>query len=255
MSFDPLYGFVFLGLFSPGPNVILITTSGARFGVVSTLPHMFGVVLGVGVTSGLTGLGIGGLLFFAVPLLGLLARTPWSDLPDLLTSSLVVDALRLSAVSSLGATVIAADVEASNGIIHVSAQDKGTGNQEKPTRPQQHRQVEGRFAQFFVQIERAPETRLGARPVRDAGPSPPAAPRRASGWSRRPSRRSPGSSAASGPRATGPPLPGPRDARLPRGPRAARPRRAIRRERARGREPGCPPPARTCRIRRLRSRS
>ena len=59
---DPLYGFVFFGLFSPGPNVILLTSSGARFGVRRTLPHLFGVVLGVGITAGLTGLGIAALL-------------------------------------------------------------------------------------------------------------------------------------------------------------------------------------------------
>ncbi len=59
---DPLFVFVFLGLFSPGPNVILLTASGARFGLKRTLPHIAGVVLGVGITAGLTGLGIGALL-------------------------------------------------------------------------------------------------------------------------------------------------------------------------------------------------
>ena len=59
---DPLIGFVFFGLFSPGPNVILLTTSGARFGFRPTLPHLGGVVLGVGITAGLTGLGLGALL-------------------------------------------------------------------------------------------------------------------------------------------------------------------------------------------------
>ncbi len=54
--------FVFAGLFSPGPNVILITASGARFGLHRTLPHIAGIVLGVGITSALTGLGIGALL-------------------------------------------------------------------------------------------------------------------------------------------------------------------------------------------------
>lgn len=62
MALDPLYLFVFAGLFSPGPNVILLTASGARFGFRRTLPHVAGVVLGVGVTSGVTGLGIGALL-------------------------------------------------------------------------------------------------------------------------------------------------------------------------------------------------
>lgn len=59
---DPLYPFVFLGLFSPGPNVILLTASGARFGFRATLPHVAGVVLGVGIVAAVTGLGIGALL-------------------------------------------------------------------------------------------------------------------------------------------------------------------------------------------------
>lgn len=67
---DPLYPFVFLGLFSPGPNVILLTASGARFGFRATLPHVFGVALGVGITAGLTGLGIAALLL-AQPALAL----------------------------------------------------------------------------------------------------------------------------------------------------------------------------------------
>jgi len=67
---DPLYPFVFFGLFSPGPNVILLTASGARFGFRATLPHVFGVALGVGITAGLTGLGIGALLM-AQPALAL----------------------------------------------------------------------------------------------------------------------------------------------------------------------------------------
>ncbi|EPX82460.1 LysE family translocator [Salipiger mucosus] len=62
MIIDPLYAFVFFGLFTPGPNVILLTASGARFGIRPTLPHLFGVVVGVGVTAGLTGLGIAALL-------------------------------------------------------------------------------------------------------------------------------------------------------------------------------------------------
>ncbi|WP_341367727.1 LysE family translocator [Yoonia sp. BS5-3] len=61
-EFLPLFGFVFLGLFSPGPNVILLTTSGARFGFSRTTPHILGVAFGVGITSGVTGLGLGALL-------------------------------------------------------------------------------------------------------------------------------------------------------------------------------------------------
>jgi threonine/homoserine/homoserine lactone efflux protein len=59
---DPLYLFVFAGLFSPGPNVIMLSASGARFGFRPTLPHVFGVAFGVGITAGLTGLGIAALL-------------------------------------------------------------------------------------------------------------------------------------------------------------------------------------------------
>lgn len=59
---DPLYLFVFLGLFSPGPNVILLTASGARFGFRPTLPHVLGVAVGVGIIAAVTGLGIGALI-------------------------------------------------------------------------------------------------------------------------------------------------------------------------------------------------
>jgi molybdate transport system permease protein len=53
-------------------------------------------------------LGSIGLAVFVVPLVGLLAKTPWSQLPSLLAGDVAVDALRLSIVTSLGATGIAA---------------------------------------------------------------------------------------------------------------------------------------------------
>ena len=49
-----------------------------------------------------------GLAVFVIPLLGLLARTPWSDLSTLLTSDIVLDALRVSVIASIGATAISA---------------------------------------------------------------------------------------------------------------------------------------------------
>ena len=64
---------------------------------VRSRPPLFLVILG--------GLG---LAVFVIPLVGLLARVPWSDLPELLTSDLVLDALRLSLVTSIAATAIAA---------------------------------------------------------------------------------------------------------------------------------------------------
>jgi molybdate transport system permease protein len=49
-----------------------------------------------------------GLAVFVIPLAGLLARTPWSALPRLLSGDVVTDALWLSLSTSLAATVIAA---------------------------------------------------------------------------------------------------------------------------------------------------
>ena len=60
-----LYLFVFLGLFSPGPNIILLTASGARFGFVASLPHIFGVALGCGFIAGLSALGVSSVLLAA----------------------------------------------------------------------------------------------------------------------------------------------------------------------------------------------
>ncbi len=73
MILDPLYAFVFAGLFSPGPNIILLTASGARFGFRATLPHVLGVAAGVGITSGLTAFGMGALLL-AMPTLTLILK-------------------------------------------------------------------------------------------------------------------------------------------------------------------------------------
>jgi molybdate transport system permease protein len=55
-------------------------------------------------------LGCVGLAWFVVPLVGLLARTPWADLPRLLRGEVVTDALGLSLLTSLAATAIAAVV-------------------------------------------------------------------------------------------------------------------------------------------------
>ncbi len=75
MFFDPLlYSFMCLGLFSPGPNVIMLTASGARFGFRRSLPHLFGVVIGVGVIGAVTGLGVGALIL-ANPELALVLKS------------------------------------------------------------------------------------------------------------------------------------------------------------------------------------
>jgi molybdate transport system permease protein len=46
------------------------------------------------------------VVFFLLPLIGLLARTPWSDLISLLASEVVADALMLSAIASFAAVTI-----------------------------------------------------------------------------------------------------------------------------------------------------
>ncbi len=46
------------------------------------------------------------VVFFLLPLIGLLARTPWSDLISLLASEVVADALVLSAIASFAAVTI-----------------------------------------------------------------------------------------------------------------------------------------------------
>lgn len=51
-------------------------------------------------------LGCLGLGLFVVPLIGLLGRVPWSDLGVILRSPIVTDALRLSMIASVAATLI-----------------------------------------------------------------------------------------------------------------------------------------------------
>ena len=53
-------------------------------------------------------LGCVGLLFFLLPVIGLVGEVAWRDLPQLLSSPVVVDAIRLSLVSSVAATLLAA---------------------------------------------------------------------------------------------------------------------------------------------------
>lgn len=58
----PLLLFAFLGLFSPGPNIVMLTASGARFGFRATIPHLLGVPVGVGIIAAITGTGVGAAL-------------------------------------------------------------------------------------------------------------------------------------------------------------------------------------------------
>lgn len=66
----PLLVFVFAGLFSPGPNVVMLTASGARFGFRATVPHLLGVPVGTGLLAAASALGLGAVLL-AMPALKL----------------------------------------------------------------------------------------------------------------------------------------------------------------------------------------
>jgi len=55
----PLLAFTIAASFTPGPNLILITASGANFGFRRTIPHMLGIVVGFPVMTIAVGLGLG----------------------------------------------------------------------------------------------------------------------------------------------------------------------------------------------------
>ena len=66
-----LYGamllFAFATFFTPGPNNIMLMTSGLNFGFRRTRPHLFGVSMGFGAMMACFGLGLG-VIFKAYPL-------------------------------------------------------------------------------------------------------------------------------------------------------------------------------------------
>lgn len=65
--------FAVVTLFTPGPNNVMLLTSGVNFGFRRTVPHMLGVAIGFSVLVALVGLGLG-TLFEAVPVLYTLLR-------------------------------------------------------------------------------------------------------------------------------------------------------------------------------------
>jgi len=61
VRFDILAGFVAFGIVAaatPGPNNLMLMTSGVKFGFGRTLPHLAGVVLGFSLMTALLGLGL-----------------------------------------------------------------------------------------------------------------------------------------------------------------------------------------------------
>ncbi len=77
MSASLLWGlaaFCFASSITPGPNNLMLMTSGVNFGVRRTMPHMMGVALGFAVMVALVGIGLAGV-FTRFP--GLLVGLKW----------------------------------------------------------------------------------------------------------------------------------------------------------------------------------
>jgi len=73
-TFTAVLIFSLVMAFTPGPNNVMLASSGARFGVMRTLPHIAGVTLGFPVMLFLVGLGLASILL-ASPVLQLAMKT------------------------------------------------------------------------------------------------------------------------------------------------------------------------------------
>lgn len=72
-QFLPLALYAFVSSITPGPNNIMLTSSGIRFGFVRSIPHMLGVTVGFGVMLALCAAGVGSLVM-AVPSIQLVLK-------------------------------------------------------------------------------------------------------------------------------------------------------------------------------------
>lgn len=61
-SLLPLVLFAFISSITPGPNNIMLTSSGLRFGFARTVPHLLGVCVGFSLLLALAALGLGSVL-------------------------------------------------------------------------------------------------------------------------------------------------------------------------------------------------
>ncbi|HEX7642825.1 MAG TPA: LysE family translocator [Burkholderiaceae bacterium] len=61
----PLALFAFVSSITPGPNNIMLTSSGILFGFLRTVPHMLGITVGFGVLLALCAAGVGQLVLAA----------------------------------------------------------------------------------------------------------------------------------------------------------------------------------------------
>ena len=71
--FAALVAFAAVTAWTPGPNNLMLMTSGVHFGFMRTIPHMAGVSIGFPLMIVLIGLGIGGV-FDAIPQLYLVLK-------------------------------------------------------------------------------------------------------------------------------------------------------------------------------------
>lgn len=70
----PLAVFAFVSSITPGPNNIMLTSSGIMFGFNRTIPHMLGVTFGFGLMLVLCAAGVGGLVL-ALPGIHVILKT------------------------------------------------------------------------------------------------------------------------------------------------------------------------------------
>ena len=73
IAFLPLASFAFVSSITPGPNNIMLTSSGLWFGFARSIPHILGVTFGFGVLLAVCALGIGTLVL-ALPALHILLK-------------------------------------------------------------------------------------------------------------------------------------------------------------------------------------
>ena len=72
-SLIPLALFAFVSSITPGPNNIMLTSSGLVFGFMRSIPHMLGITAGFGVLLALCAAGIGSLVV-AVPAIHIMLK-------------------------------------------------------------------------------------------------------------------------------------------------------------------------------------
>ncbi|MCF2870187.1 LysE family translocator [Octadecabacter sp. G9-8] len=76
MNYDllwPLVVFAFVSSATPGPNNMMLLASGANFGLLRTVPHMFGIGIGFGLMIVLVGMGLM-QIFDAFPITDLILK-------------------------------------------------------------------------------------------------------------------------------------------------------------------------------------